>query len=265
MYIETEIAQMNNFTEKSEGRFTYYEAGEGEVLILLHGLFGALSNFYDVIDYFADKMTVSIPVLPLYDLPAEDTKLPGMVEYVAEFINYKGYKKVTILGNSLGGHIALLYALQYPEKIKALILTGSSGLFENSLGDTYPRKSDYEFVKNKTESTFYNPLVATKELVDNVYSIVNDREKAIRILYLAKSALRHNLRDELSQLNIPSLLLWGKNDPITPAAVAEEFKRLLPKARLEYIDKCGHAPMMEHPETFNALLNTFLVENEVII
>ncbi|MCP6756160.1 hypothetical protein NL533_31530, partial [Klebsiella pneumoniae] len=80
-----------------------------------------------------------------------------------------------------------MYTLQHPKKVKSIILTGSSGLFENSLGDSYPKKSDYDFVKQKTEYTFYDPAVATKELVDEVYEIVNNREKALRILYLAKS------------------------------------------------------------------------------
>ncbi len=238
--------------------FKYVETGNGDVLLLLHGLFGALSNFKEVIDQFSKKMKVCIPLLPLYTLPAEETTVEGLLEYIREFIEYKKFDSIILLGNSLGGHIALLYALRYPQKVRSIVLTGSSGLFENSLGDSYPKKSDYDFVKQKIEYTFYDPQVATKELVDEVYDIINNREKALRILYLAKSALRNNLREQLYNIKKPVMLIWGKDDKITPPFVAEEFKQLLPDVELTYIDKCGHAAMMERSLEFNLILERFL-------
>ena len=243
-----------------ENGFKYCEEGEGESIILLHGLFGALSNFNQLIQHFSGTYRVVIPLLPLYDLELDDTTVTGMVDYVARFIEFKKYDKVHLIGNSLGGHIAQLYCLQKPERVKTMTLTGSSGLFENSLGDTYPRKSDYEYVRKKAEATFYNPQMATKELTDEVFEIVNNRAKAIRLVLMAKSALRHNLRDELPQMNLPVCLIWGKNDTITPAFVGEEFKKQLPNAELHYIEKCGHAPMMEQPEQFNSILEQFLIK-----
>lgn len=241
-----------------EQGFKYYQSGQGPAIILLHGLFGALSNFFEFIKHFESKYTVCLPVLPLYSLPTNETSIQGMVDYVSDFIDFKGFKDFTLLGNSLGGHIALLYSLKNQEKVKSLILTGSSGLFENALGDTYPRKSDYEYVKQKTAYTFYNPDVATDELVDEVFDIINDKEKALRILYLAKSALRHNLREELFVLDIPVFLIWGEDDKITPPKAGEEFHKLLPKSELLYLKECGHAPMMEKPEEFNNATESFL-------
>lgn len=243
---------------REEQEFRYCETGKGEVLLLLHGLFGALSNFKDVIEFFSRKMKVCIPLLPLYNLPAEQTTVEGLVQHVKDFISFKKYDSIVLLGNSLGGHIALLYTLNNQERVRSIILTGSSGLFENTLGDSYPRKSDYDFVRQKTAYTFYDPSVATKELVDEVYEIVNNREKALRILYLAKSALRNNLREHLRKINVPVMLIWGKDDKITPPFVAEEFNELLPHSELKYIDECGHAAMMERSAEFNLLLDEFL-------
>ncbi len=243
---------------KEEEQFRYFETGAGSVLLLLHGLFGALSNFRGVIDQFAEKMKVCIPLLPLYSLPPEQTTVEGLVKYIHDFIEHKKYDKVILLGNSLGGHIALMYTLKFPKKVRSIVLTGSSGLFENSLGDSYPKKSDYDFVKHKTEYTFYNPAIATKELVDEVYEIVNNREKALRILYLAKSALRNNLREHLKNIKVPVMLIWGKDDKITPPFVAEEFNKLIRNSRLEFINECGHAAMMEQTDEFNLLLDNFL-------
>lgn len=251
-------AMKKSIAIREENGFRYAEAGRGDVLLLLHGLFGALSNFREVIDFFSKKMKVSIPLLPLYNLPAEQTTVEGLVKHVQDFISYKKYKPPVLLGNSLGGHIALLYTLKQPHKVRAIVLTGSSGLFENSLGDSYPRKSNYDFVRQKTAYTFYDPTIATKELVDEVYQIVNNRDKALRILYLAKSALRNNLREHLRKINVPVMLIWGKNDRITPPFVAEEFNALLPRADLKLIDKCGHAAMMERSAEFNLILDQFL-------
>ena len=97
-----------------------------------------------------------------------------------------------------------------------------------------------------------------KELVDEVYSMTNNRLKAIKIIALAKSAIRNNLGEELNQIKLPTLLVWGSNDIITPPFVAQEFNKLIPNSELYFVDKCGHAPMMEVPDEFNAILHKFL-------
>jgi pimeloyl-ACP methyl ester carboxylesterase len=163
-----------------------------------------------------------------------------------------------LLGNSLGGHVGLVYILSHPEKIKTLTLTGSSGLFENAMGDSYPKRGDYEYIRAKTAETFYDPAVATKELVDEVFEITNSRIKVIKIIALAKSAIRNNLGEELGQIKVPTLLIWGKNDKVTPPFVAEDFHKLIPNSELAFIDQCGHAPMMEVPKAFNEILEQFL-------
>ena len=246
---------------KEEGRFKYIESGGGEEnLLLLHGLFGALSNFEGIIEHFSGKCNVIVPILPIFDLPIRKVSVTGLVDYVIDFVDFKGYEKVNVLGNSLGGHIALLYALARPEKVNSIILTGSSGLFESAMGTSFPKRGDYEFIKKKTQSTFYDPEVASKELVDEVFDIVNDRNKAIRVIATAKSAVRHNLGDKLHQVKAPTLLVWGRQDQITPAFVGEKFHELIENSKLVFLDQCGHAPMMEHPEQFNRHLESFLEE-----
>ncbi len=243
---------------KHQDKFRFIEEGEGEPLLLLHGLFGALSNFRDLIDYFKAHYKVVVPMLPLFDLDILHTSVGGLEKYVHKFVETRNYENIHLLGNSLGGHVALVHTLKHPEKIKSLILTGSSGLFENGMGDTYPKRGDYEYIRKKTELTFYNPEIATKELVDEVYSIVNVRFKVIKIIALAKSAIRNNLGEEISQIKQPTLLIWGNNDTITPPFVGREFNRLIPNSELHFIDKCGHAPMMEVPDEFNIILHKFL-------
>lgn len=250
-----------NLQVHQEGRFKYIETGGGEEnLLLLHGLFGALSNFDSIIRHFGDRYNVVVPILPIMDLPLRKLSVMGLVEYVDDLVEYKGYESVHVLGNSLGGHVALLYVLQHPHKVRSVILTGSSGLFESAMGTSFPKRGDREFIRKKTQSTFYDPNVASEELIDEVFDTVNDRNKAIRVIATAKSAVRHNLGDNLGQIKAPVLLIWGRDDQITPAFVAEKFHELLPDSRLIFIDQCGHAPMMEHPELFNQYLEAFLKE-----
>ena len=245
---------------KQDGKFKYVEEGSGETLILLHGLFGALSNFGDLIEYFRRQYKVVVPILPLLELDLLHTSVGGIEKFVHKFIEHKSYSNIHLLGNSLGGHVALLYVLKHPENIKSLILTGSSGLFESGMGDTYPKRGDYEYIRTKTELTFYDPKMATKELVDEVFEITSNRLKVIKIIALAKSAIRNNLGEELNEIKQPTLLVWGNNDTITPPFVGREFNRLIPNSELHFIDKCGHAPMMEVADEFNKILHQFLTK-----
>lgn len=249
-----------NYEIKHLDKFKFIEEGEGEPLLLLHGLFGALSNFKDLVEHFRKGYKVIVPLLPLFDLDIFHTTVGGLEKYVQKFIETRGYTDIHLLGNSLGGHVALVHILKHPEKIKSLILTGSSGLFENGMGDSYPKRGDYEYIKKKTQVTFYDPETATKELVDEVFEITNNRIKVIKIIALAKSAIRNNLGEELSQIKQPVCLIWGNNDTITPPFVGREFNRLIPNSELHFVDKCGHAPMMEVPGEFNRILEGFLTK-----
>jgi pimeloyl-ACP methyl ester carboxylesterase len=248
-----------NYEIKYLDKFKFVEEGEGEPLILLHGLFGALSNFEDLVEYFRHSYKVVVPILPLLDLDIFHTTVGGLERHVQRFIEVMDYKNIHLLGNSLGGHVALVHILKHPERISSLILTGSSGLFENGMGDSYPKRGDYEYIRKKTQLTFYDPAMSTKELVDEVFEITNNRLKVIKIIALAKSAIRSNLGEELNQIKQPTLLIWGNNDTITPF-VGKEFNRLIPNSELYFIDKCGHAPMMEVPGEFNKILSSFLTK-----
>jgi pimeloyl-ACP methyl ester carboxylesterase len=247
-----------NFEIRSENGFDYVEVGTGKPLLLLHGLFGALSNFQDTATAFVGTHRVLIPLMPIYAKSDTKATVSGLTDFISQFIEYKQLTDITLLGNSLGGHIALVYTLRHPEKINALILTGSSGLFESGMGSSFPKRGSKEYVQERVAYTFYSPETASEELITEVYHIVNDNYSALRILQFARSAQNHNMRDEIFGITCPTLLIWGLNDNITPPYVAHEFDRLLPNATLRFIDKCGHAPMMEQPEIFNKLATEFL-------
>ena len=247
-----------NPTIFQEKGFQYVEKGEGPILILLHGLFGALSNFEYIFNRFSEEYKVIIPLLPIYDKEHKDPSVEGLTEYVEAFIAMKGIDNCTLLGNSLGGHIALVFTLRNPDLVNAMILTGSSGLLESGMGSSFPKRGSYEYIRERVAYTFYSPDTASKELVDEVFDIVGDNFRTLKILRIARSAQRHNMRTEIVNIKVPTLLIWGLNDNITPPRVAYEFQKLIRNSELKFIDKCGHAAMMEQPKLFNSILSVFL-------
>ena len=244
---------------KVDGDYAFVDEGEGHPLVLLHGLMGGLSNFDAVLSYFKAKgYRVILPELPMYSMPLVKTNIKSLAKFLEGFLEHMDLNQVTLIGNSLGGHVSLVYTKTYPKRVHSLCLTGSSGLYESAMGDSFPRRGDYDYIRTKTEEVFYNKEVATKELVDEVFESVNDRNKVIRTISFSKSAIRHNMAADLTDFKMPVCLIWGRNDHVTPPHVAEKFHELLPNSELHWIEKCGHAAMMERPDEFNSILHGFL-------
>lgn len=250
------------YEPKKEGKYTYIDAGSGTPVVILHGLMGGLSNFDHVVDALVKNgYRVLVPSLPLYTISLLRASVRGLSSYIHRFAKHLNLGEFYFLGNSLGGHISLVYTRRHPKYVKGLILTGSSGLYENT-GSSYPKRGSRVYIEEKTREVFYDPAIVTPQLVDEVFEIVNNRSKILHTLSISKSALRHNMEKELPKIVQPTLLIWGKNDMVTPAEVGAHFHSLLPCSTLHYIDKCGHAPMMEHPIIFNKLLLEWLKEQE---
>lgn len=243
---------------KEKNDFKYIDEGAGDILLLLHGLFGALSNWGAVIDKFSATHRIVIPLLPIYEMPIRKAGLEGLTTYVEEFVAMMGLGNMVVMGNSLGGHIGLMYTLQNEDKVRALVLTGSSGLFENSMGGSYPKRGDWNYIKERVGYTFYDPNTLGDDYVQEIFDTLKSNQKTLRIVAIAKSAQRNNMAGDIVNIQVPTLLVWGLNDTITPPAVAHEFNKLIPNSTLRFIDKCCHAPMMERPDEFNVYLSEFL-------
>lgn len=253
------------FPVHETGHFQYNDEGPSDSplppIVLLHGMLGDLSNWVDTIQSLSENgYRVLAPIIPVYGFPISETGVPRLTKHVHDFVEAMELDSTILAGNSLGGHIALLYTLNYPELVDALILSGSSGIYETTMGSTFFKRQDREFIRERTEMTFYDPAHATESLVDDMFEIVNDRPRALRLLKIARSADEETVTERLSQLDMPTLLIWGQDDVITPPDVAQEFRDRMPNAHLHFIDECGHAPMIEHPETFNELTLDFLSE-----
>ena len=238
----------------------YVEEGKGNPIILLHGLFGELSNWKSVLSYFSKTNRIIIPRIPITEVDVKEANLESLTKFIIKFINKLKLKKITLIGNSLGGHVGLMYSILHPKKVKKLILTGSSGLYENSFGGSYPKRGDYNYINDRINYTFYNPNILSIKYVDKIFKTLNDNAKCLNIITIARSAQRNNLARKLYKIKCPTLLVWGLNDTITPPSVAHQFNNLIPNSTLKFIDKCCHAPMMERPKIFNKLIEPFIRE-----
>ncbi len=247
---------------KQEGKFTWLEQGKnGKPIILLHGLMGGIDNFGEMVDIISTKYKVYGLDLKLFEGIKLKVSVKALSDYLYNFMDHLKLENATLIGNSMGGHIGLIFAKKNPNMVDSLILTGSSGLYENSMGDSFPRRGDKDYIRKKTEEVFYNPKVATDELVDNVFEIATNRIKVLKLLAYAKSAIRHNMSQDLPHIQIPTCLIWGAEDKVTPPHVAKEFHDLLPNSELNWIPLCGHAPMWEHPKKFSKIVLKFLQKN----
>jgi pimeloyl-ACP methyl ester carboxylesterase len=226
-------------------------------MVLLHGLFGQLSNWDGVVEQFGNAYDIYVPALPIYDTPKEEPLL-FLLGFVEQYIADNHLQDIVLMGNSLGGHVAVLYAAKHAYNVQQLILTGSSGLYENTNMGSFPKRSTAAYIKARVEYTFHDPAIATEALVSQVLTITTDTQKCLGVLRVAKSAQRHYVADLLPQITAPTLLIWGREDRITPLQVAHEFENMIPDTTLVVLDQCGHAPMMEQPDNFNFALQQYL-------
>ena len=248
---------------ETEG-FRYLDEGSATDLppvLLLHGMLGDLSNWTATVRLLSQhQYRVLVPILPVYELPLKQTHVPGLVAYVRAFVEMLGLPSVVPVGNSLGGQVAILYTLFHAESVAALILSGSSGVYEAELGVSTPRRKDRDYIRERAAVTFFDPVHATDELVDEMVALMNDRPRVLRLIRMARSTKRETVADRLAEIDVPTLLVWGRNDIITPPDVAQEFHEHIPRSQLHFIDRCGHAPMLERPEAFNRITLDFLRE-----
>lgn len=260
---------MAAYTVQTRDGFRFVDVGSATgrpPVVLLHGMLGGLENWTSTIAaLLTGGYRVVAPVLPVYDLPISETSVSGLKRYTARLVDSLELERPVLVGNSLGGQVALLYALEYETEAarpSALILTGASGVQEVVMGESTPRRFDRDYVKERAAYTFHDPGHASDDLVDDVMAIVADRNRVIRLIKMARSSRDETVEELLSDIRIPTLLIWGAQDRLTPPDVARRFRDRMTNARLELIPACGHAPMIEHPALFNRLVIDFLAKLE---
>ncbi len=238
--------------------FRWCEHGEGEPVVLLHGLMGEIDNWQDSLGTLGRSCRPIALSLPLFDAALAEPSPPALAEYVRRFLDALDIPEAVVGGNSLGGHVALELALDHPGRVSGLILTGSSGLFERGFARGVPHRPSSEWIRGKMEEIFHEPSLVTPEWVDSVWRTIAERDAVLRLVRAARAAKRRNIEERLPEIEVPTLIVWGLDDRITPPEVAQRFHVLIPKSDLCWLSDCGHAPMLEQPARFNAIVEAWL-------
>ena len=238
--------------------FRWIEAGAGIPVLCLHGLFGASEHWEAAVEALAPRCRAMALTLPIFDTPPDDLSVMGLRAHVEAFLDAERVPPAIVVGNSLGGHVALDLALHAPERVRGLVLSGSSGLFERSFTRGVPHRPTAEFVRGKMTEVFHDPAMITPEWVEEIRARVARRSYVLRVLQISRSARRYNLEDRLHEIHCPTLLVWGAEDCVTPRDIAIRFLDGIPSATLRLVPECGHAPMLEHPEAFARAVEEFL-------
>lgn len=237
------------------------EMGQGSRrVVFLHGLVGLNEHWEDVAHSVAGRARVSLLEIPLLSLRGDDCSIQGVTAMSAQFLREHVREPSVLVGNSFGGHVALRLALEQPDLVEALVLAGSSGLIERTMVRGAPTRPSREWLEEKIGELFYDKSRMRQADIDRAYRELNNRGSARAMVSLSKSARRNHLGDRIGEITCPTLLIWGREDIVTPPAAAEEFLSLMPDAQLHWIESCGHAPMMEAPEAFAAAMARFFDE-----
>lgn len=240
-------------------KLEYLGEGVGQPLILLHGLYGNAHNWSETISYFSKSHQVIVPFLPLYEIRRSKDVATSLMIYMENLVEELGLEDFILAGNNLGGYLAVLYTLAYPDKVNRLILSGSTGLLDQNPGLTYPGRCNLPFISEKVKRLFYNADAVTEKLVEEVYYTLSDLRKSTGLLKITKAFGRNILARELPKIFTPTLLIWGQQDRIAPMESALKLRELISaNVDLRVIDHCGHMPMMERPQQFNRILDNYL-------
>jgi pimeloyl-ACP methyl ester carboxylesterase len=231
---------------------------ENPVVLMLHGFLGSPQNWRVCAEAMSARHRVLVPELPIFSGLHLADRQEHVLRFLLELIETKQTRRVVVMGNSLGGQLALHLARRTPERVIGLVLTGSGGLYKPKPMRIFYRRPGREWLRGYIREIFYAEAMVTEAMVDELEDIFNDRQRLREVVRLAKNIRKVSVRELLPQMHCPVLIVWGAEDRITPPSAAREFQKLLPDAELYFIPQCGHAPMLERPDEFTRLAEDFL-------
>jgi pimeloyl-ACP methyl ester carboxylesterase len=261
----------------------YVEMGSGPPLVLVHGLSGAWQSWLEQLPELAKRyrvVAVDLPGFGASPMPPWDISIPAYGRFVRDFCERVGIERCSLVGNSMGGFIATEVAITEPERVDELVLVSAAGItwararrepaaligrvgraaaplalrFQMS-GIRRPGLRHRAF-----RGVFHDPNSLRRELLwENVVPAFTSSPgyfDAITTLF------GYDIRDRLEEIEVPTLIVWGRNDRVVPVPAALAYKRRIgDNAELEIFDECGHVPQIERPVRFNRVLERFLSEH----
>ena len=239
---------------------TIIEVGQGRPVTFLHGLVGLNDHWEGVVERACHRSRCVLFEIPLLQLRGEDCSITSVTRMTVDFLReYVGGPSI-LVGNSFGGHVALKIALDHPELVSGLVLAGSSGLLERTMVSTLTPRVSRDWLERKIGELFFDKSFMREADLDRAHRELADRGGTRAMIKLSSSARKDYLGERIHEVLAPTLLIWGRQDVVTPPEAAAEFQQKLRDSRIAWFDRCGHAPMIECPDQFAEALLAFGAE-----
>jgi pimeloyl-ACP methyl ester carboxylesterase len=245
-------------------RICYYDIGRGAPLVLVHGVGGDADQWaFCFSGLAASHRVIAFDLLGFgrSDKPLIDYRIAGYVEVLERFLGALGIGRASLVGHSLGGWIAAAFALQFPHRVDRLVLADAAGIDEGAIGLPIDLNvSSRQHMREVLEFMFHDKRMVSAGLVDLAYSLRLERNDGytIRSVLETLAVPQEKLDAKLGGLAVPTLLLWGEQDALTPLSMARAWERLIEGSKLQVIPQCGHLPPLEKANEFVRAVMRFL-------
>jgi pimeloyl-ACP methyl ester carboxylesterase len=258
----------DKYTTVYGAKIHYLEAGSGPAVILIHGLGGSTANWAPTIAPLAQKYRVIVPDQIGFgksDKPMLNYRVGTLVDFLDGFYKQVGIQKASLVGNSLGGFTAAAFAIAHPEKVDKLVLVDAAGFAVT--GDINPKilnglnPSTRQQIKDLISLVFYNQEQFTNDAAIDMFLASRVTAGDGYTIQRFIDSITHGediLDGKLGAIKHPTLIIWGREDGLTPLTMGQRFNKEIAGSQLFIIEKCGHVPQLEKPAEFNAGLLKFL-------
>lgn len=232
---------------------------EAPHVVFLHGLVGLNDHWEGVVAGLQDQARCVLVQMPLLDLRDDDCSIHGATQLTAALLDQQfAGKRCVLVGNSFGGHIAAKLAIDRPDLVAGLVLAGASGVIEKSMVSDVQIRPSREWLERKIGELFFDKSKMNPSDIDRAYQELSARGHARAMVRLSRTARKNHLGEQLPKISAPTLLIWGRQDIVTPPEACEQFHAKIRGSRIVWFEQCGHAPMIECPEAFSTAMREFL-------
>ena len=265
--VSASLAGLEKKTVEIDGyEVSYYDGGQGDAVVLLHGMADEKNSFVPAISELTENHRIILPDLNGHGEnerdPKRDYSIAGHVAFLEAFFAKLGVDEFALGGNSMGGHVSAAYAVKNPEQVRKLILVNAPGLklddhvVYGGFGAKMESREDFAAMMQRV---VHNPPSLPGPIVDHLVDQTNQNFDFINNLAVAvKQGADFDLKDRISEISVPTLILWGMEDEVVKLNVAEAYNALIPNSELVKIEDAGHSPQLEIPERIGREISQFL-------
>jgi pimeloyl-ACP methyl ester carboxylesterase len=259
----------------------YVEIGEGEPIVFVHGISGSWQNWLENLPHFGRTrraIALDLPGFGASPMPSWEIDMPAYGQLLHDFCERLGVEGATVVGNSMGGFIAVDAVTSSPAHFERLVLVSAAGIINTwnpeeravatawawkTFGPLYHHRGRWIVTHPRAREAVFRPFVRypNRLRADLLYEQINSGlQKAEGFGDALSAVIRHDIRERLGQIEMPTMLIWGQSDRVVPMSAALSYHRRIPHSRLEIFERTGHVPQLERPIRFNAVLDEFLAK-----